>query len=115
MVLFYPAISTDSQISHDGWSKNLLGKNRSDELLHLFSCEKQVTPETPPALMIHADDDKAVDSDNSILFYRALKSNNIPAAMHIFSNGGHGFGLPVKGEATAWPILVKNWLENVVR
>lgn len=115
MVLFYPVISADQSIgSHRGSFNNLLGKNANDELLTLFSCEKQVTPETPPAIFILADDDKAVNSNNSIVLYQALKNNKVPAALHIFTKGGHGFGLPVKGEAVIWPQLVKDWLRETV-
>ncbi len=113
MVLFYPVISSEKQAVHSGSFNNLLGKNSNDELLRLFSCDKQVSAETPPTILILADDDKKVVPDNSILFYQALNKNNVPAALHIFSKGGHGFGLPQKGEATIWPQLVKDWLQTL--
>lgn len=110
MILFYPVISMDKSVTHGGSLTNLLGKNSNEELLNLFSCEKHVTSETPPAMFILADNDKAVPSENSLAFYQAMRKNNIPAALHIFTKGGHGFGLPAKGEATIWPQLVKEWL-----
>ncbi|MDP4270476.1 MAG: prolyl oligopeptidase family serine peptidase, partial [Bacteroidota bacterium] len=53
---------------------------------------EQITPQTPPTLLILSDDDKTVPPVNSTLFYNTLKSNKIPATMYIFPSGGHGFG-----------------------
>ncbi|MDR2038807.1 MAG: alpha/beta hydrolase [Bacteroidales bacterium] len=115
MVLLYPVISADQQVTHSGSFRNLLGANTSDDLLYLFSCEKQVTSETPPTILILADDDKGVISENSIVFYQALNKHRVPAAMHIFSKGGHGFGIPKKGEAAVWPQLVRDWLQVTLK
>ncbi|WP_243347835.1 alpha/beta hydrolase [Parabacteroides sp. FAFU027] len=92
MILYYPVISMKPGITHSGSRSNLLGKNPEPKIENRFSNEEQITPQTPPTLLILSDDDKTVPPVNSTLFYNALKSNKIPATMYIFPNGGHGFG-----------------------
>ena len=92
-ILFYPVISSKPAIAHKGSFKNLLGEQKADkDLLNRYSLEKQVTPQTPPALLLLSDDDKGVSPLNSIVYYSALKANKIPASLHIFPEGGHGWG-----------------------
>ena len=72
----------------------------------------QVTKNTPPAFLVHADNDSGVPPENSILMYKALKKNKIPAELHILSEGGHGFGLALKNEHIAsWTNNMKLWLQ----
>lgn len=69
-----------------------------------------VTGETPPAFLAHADDD-ALSAENSVRFYLALKKAKVPAELHIFSGGGHGFGLKKTGKTSeAWPERFAAWL-----
>ncbi|HET7896984.1 MAG TPA: alpha/beta hydrolase, partial [Flavisolibacter sp.] len=72
MVLVYPVITfSDTTVAHMGSRNNLLGKNASPELVNEFSNERQVTPQTPPAFLVHAKDD-GVKVENSLLFADAL-------------------------------------------
>jgi dipeptidyl aminopeptidase/acylaminoacyl peptidase len=72
-----------------------------------------VTPETPPTFLVHANDDKAVPPENSIYFYLALRKAKVPAEMHIYENGGHGFGLGKdKGAVSTWPARCADWLRT---
>lgn len=113
MVLIYPVISMQKAITHKGSRNNLLGDDPDRALLELMSNEKQVTSETPPTFLVHADDDKAVRAENSIRFYEALHQAEVPAEMHIFLKGGHGFGMrPEAGPATEWPVLCRKWLRQ---
>ena len=66
MILMYPVISMSEDFMHSGSMKNLLGNNQSYEQKLRFSNEKQVTSETPPAILIHSSDDKSVPVENSI-------------------------------------------------
>ena len=91
-ILFYPVISMDDRYTHAGSKENLLGKNPTDELVKLYSNELQVTPQTPKALLLLTDDDDVVNPMNSVLYYQALKANNVPASMYIYPTGGHVFG-----------------------
>ncbi len=91
LILAYPVISADTSV----WNKlsfdRLLGINSSREKQNSFSNELKVDAATPPAFLVHANDDRDVPPENSLLFYNALRKNNIPAELHIYSKGGHGF------------------------
>lgn len=91
-ILFYPVITFNPGYAHQGSANNLLGKEQTLKLISYFSNEEQVTPETPPTLLLHSNDDKAVPVDNSLLFYNALRKNGIPTSLHIFPTGEHGWG-----------------------
>ncbi|HRP56226.1 alpha/beta hydrolase [Agriterribacter sp.] len=110
MILIYPVISADIAITHSGSFKNLLGANPSAEQLNLYSNEKQVTAKTPPSFLVHASDDGGVSANNSIVFYQALLKNKIPAELHIYQNGGHGFGMHNATTKDEWMERCKNWL-----
>jgi acetyl esterase/lipase len=90
-ILFYPVI-TMTKLTHGGSRMNLLGENPSEATTYMFSNEKQVNVNTPPAILLLSDDDRVVLPANSIKYYEALKRNNVPATMYIFPSGGHGWG-----------------------
>jgi len=112
MILIYPVISADVAITHSGSFKNLLGANASAEQLKLYSNEKQVSNKTPPTFLVHASDDGGVSPNNSIVFYQALLKNKIPAELHIYQNGGHGFGMHNATTKDEWMERCKNWLDK---
>lgn len=91
-ILFYPVITMDKTFTHMGSRNNLLGKNVSPELEVLYSNEKQVTKDTPRALILFSDDDNGVPPINGVHYYLALKEHAIPASLHIYPSGGHGWG-----------------------
>jgi acetyl esterase/lipase len=68
-------------------------------------------PKTPPTFLVHTDDDKS-SSLGSVAFYAALKEHNVPAELHVYQTGGHGYGLrPVEGsEIHTWPARAAAWL-----
>ncbi len=107
MVLVYPVISFGKIAVHQGSKTALLGENPSVASVDRFSNELRVTAETPPTLLVHATDDTGVSPLHSMLFYEALLKNKVPAALHIYPRGGHGFSL-----ATADPYL-RGWTERV--
>ena len=109
-ILIYPVISMQEGVTHQGSKDNLLGKNAQGEIVDKYSNEKQITVSTPKTFLVHATDDKAVPVENSINYYLALKKEKVPAEMHLYENGGHGFGLGVKGTNTFWPETCKKWL-----
>ena len=91
-ILFYPVISMDKEITHMGSHDNLLGSNASAEREILFSNEKQIHTDTPPAILLLSADDTVVVPANSIRYFEALRKKNISASMHIYPSGGHGWG-----------------------
>lgn len=114
MLLLYPVITFREEFGHMGSRKNLMGEGNDWKLVEKYSNELHVTPETPPTFLVLADDDKSVVPRNSVEFYLALKKNNVPAEMHIFAEGGHGFGMNKKNlPVDQWPELFYNWLNAV--
>ena len=112
-ILVYPVITMqDTSYTNMGTRINLLGKMPLEDSLNYFSNELQVKEDTPPAILIHTDEDKVVPPENSINYYLALRKFNIPAALHIWEGGLHGLGLAdnYKGAFKNWPETVKNWL-----
>jgi len=91
-ILFYPVITFDYAYTHKGSRHGLIGTDASEEQVKLYSNELQVTKTTPPAILLLSDDDRVVPSPNSVNYYLALKKNGIPATMHIYPSGGHGWG-----------------------
>jgi acetyl esterase/lipase len=113
MVLIYPVITMDSTFTHRGSRESLLGLTPDKELVDLMSNEKQVTPDSPPAFIVHTTDDQIVPVENAVAMYSALRKANVPVEMHIFQHGAHGFGLGVnKGAVAAWPELCKTWMNS---
>ena len=111
-MLIYPVISFTDELGHTGSRDNLLGKNASKEKINEYSNELQVTTQTPPAFLVHASDDGGVNPMNSTRYYEALLTNKIPAELHIYEKGGHGFGLNNKTTNDKWMERAKNWLAS---
>jgi acetyl esterase/lipase len=111
MMLIYPVI-TFGEFAHVGSRENLIGKTPSAAQLELYSNEKQVTTNTPPTFLVHAQDDKTVPVQNSLMFYDALLKNNVKAEMHLFQEGGHGFGMNNPKNKDKWFDWAANWLEE---
>lgn len=111
-ILMYPVISMDSAITHMGSRNNLLGKNPAEDLVKLYSNDEQVTDDTPPAFIALAADDRVVPPDNSIRYFRAMVKHHVEVEMHIYEQGGHGFGLAKaqKGTVSTWPAACERWL-----
>ena len=112
MLLLYPVITMNEEFTHLGSRENLIGKGHDKELIRKYSNELNVSADTPPTFIVLADDDKSVLPKNSINFYLKLKEYNVPAEMHIFQEGGHGFGIRKNGiPADNWPEMFYTWLK----
>ena len=114
-ILFYPVTgdgeSPGCRITFD----RLLGGRRTDAAVAAaWSPSRQVTAETPPALLFHSDDDATVPPSNSTAYYDALKRHGIEASLHIYPSGGHGWGLlgsfPYR---ETWQRAVLDWLDRL--
>lgn len=90
-VLFYPVTVMDER-KHASSRRLLLGDHPTDQEIAEYSSCLHVTAQTPPTLLLLCDDDSLVPPMQSVLYYEALKKNNIPGSMHIFPVGGHGWG-----------------------
>jgi acetyl esterase/lipase len=75
--------------------------------------EIHVTEKTPPAFMVQAEDD-GVHVENSTAYFLALKKAKVPAEMHLYAQGGHGYGLRrTKLPVTDWPASLETWLHTI--
>lgn len=109
-LLIYPVISMMDDITHKGSRNKLLGKSPTEETKIKFSGEKQISTKIPPTFLAHAIDDKGVVVENSLQYLLALKQNQIPAELHVYQNGGHGFGLGKVETSDTWTIQCEAWL-----
>ena len=110
MILLYPVISFQDSIAHKGSRENLIGKNPSAELLRKYSNELQVTSQTPPTFLVHSEDDDVVPVANTIQFYESCLHHGVPAEMHIYPKGGHGYGMNNPTTPDKWTDHLKNWM-----
>ena len=91
-ILFYPVISMVPGVTHGGSRQNLLGNNPSQELEDKYTLEKQVNERTPQAFIMLSADDGAVPPANGIHYFEALLQHQVPATLHVYPTGGHGWG-----------------------
>jgi acetyl esterase/lipase len=79
-----------------------------------ISSNFQPSSAVPPTFLVQAEDDKAAHVETSIVYYQALKDAGVPAEMHLFALGGHGFGLrPTDLPISYWPALAETWLHTI--
>jgi acetyl esterase/lipase len=111
-ILMYPVISFQQDVTHRGSRTALVGREPSQAQVDGFSNELQVNGQTPPAFLVHSTDDTAVPVANSLLYYQALVENGIPAEIHVYQKGGHGYGLARNGGTeSGWPDTCRSWLK----
>ena len=92
-ILFYPVISMEQGTTHQGSRDNLLGKAPKRKLVNQYSGEQHITKHTPRCFLALANDDRVVIPLNSVGYYEQLYTHGVPASMHIYPTGGHGFGI----------------------
>ena len=116
MVLIYPVITFKTPYLHSGSRDNLLGTNADTNFINYYSNELHITKNTPPTFIVHANDDNAVPVENSIMFYNNLRKNDVVCELHIFQEGGHGFGLAIGRERLEqWKNLCASWIKGIVK
>ncbi len=91
-ILFYPVITMEQGVTHNGTRQSLIGSDQSDEMVERYSNENRITQETPPTFLLHAADDKTVPVENSFRFFRNLVASGVKAEILIYEAGGHGPG-----------------------
>jgi acetyl esterase/lipase len=109
--LMYPVVTMTDK-AHTGSRDKLLGPHPTADQIATYSGELQVHAETPPCFIVFARDDPAVPPiGNGLAFYEALIAAKIPAELHAFQEGSHGFGIAgAAGKpASAWPDLFLKW------
>jgi acetyl esterase/lipase len=110
-VLMYPVVTMQQGAAHSGSRRNLIGEAPSEAQIAKYSLEALPPADTPPTFILHAADDPSVPVENALLLFAALKTTGVPASLHIFENGGHGFGLRGLEDdpRRLWPDMVMAW------
>ena len=112
MILVSPVISMDLKYTHRGSREMICGKNPTIDKVWRHSIDCQVSEQTPPTMLIHADNDPAVSPMNSIRMYEALRKHQVPATLHIFPEGGHSISLEEQPAGTElWKNAVERWMD----
>lgn len=109
-LLIYPVISF-RESPHTGSAKNLAGAEITEAQKDYFSNERYVNAQTPPAFLVHANDDSTVPVENSVVYNRALVAAGVRSEMHLYQGGGHGFGLHNKTTNDQWFDRLQNWMK----
>ena len=111
----YPAVSIAAQLEAE---KRKSGDTRLSEkqirLMAKYNIEEMVNPQTPPLFIMETDDDRTTLAENSISLYMAARKAGVPAELHIFRTGGHGYGLGNdKGQTGQWRSLFAEWMRSL--
>lgn len=110
MILVYPVITMQKGLTHEGSFNSLLGPNPSKEKIDFFSNEEWINNNTPPAYIAHTNDDQVVNVNNSTVFYQNLVKVGIPAELHLYPTGDHGFTQREPTEDWLEPML--SWMKR---
>jgi Esterase/lipase len=111
--LMYPVISMRPGITHQGSADHLLGASPSEAALARASADENVRADCPPVFLAHALDDGAVPYANSTRFFEAMRKAGAKGELHLFAQGGHGFGLGGEGSEGAWLELFARWTRSL--
>lgn len=91
-ILFYPVISMEPDFTHKGSQQNFIGAKPKKKDVKQYSSDKQVTRATPRAFIALSDDDETVLPANGAYYYQECYRHDVPASLHIYPTGGHGWG-----------------------
>lgn len=91
-ILFYPVITMDPSYTHKGSHDNLLGSSAKKKLEKDYSNDLQVSRATPRAFIALCDDDHTVLPANGVNYYLECYRHDVPASLHVYPSGGHGWG-----------------------
>ena len=109
--LIYPVITMRKPFDRTATRRILVGDEVTPFEMKTYSVDLQVGPETPPTFLVQAIDDPVAVADHPLLMFTALRKARVPAELHLFERGGHGFGLGAPGTpAAAWPGLFLAWI-----
>lgn len=113
-ILFYPVISFDTTFTHMATRENLIGTTPTPAMIELYSNEKQITRDTPPAFIAASTDDGLVPVRNSVEYYNSLVAHGVSATMLLYPVGGHGwFGNTNFAYRQSWLESLKVWLASI--
>lgn len=110
----YAVQAMTAPLAHGGSRTLLLGADPSPAAEAAHTPARNVTADTPPCFLVHAEDDPVVDVGNTLAFRAALKAAGVSVETHLFAVGGHGFGLrrAAGKPAEVWPSLFLAWARS---
>lgn len=110
-VLVYPVATMSLPFAHPGSRERMLGPAPTPQQERSWSLEANARPDAPPTFLLHAADDAAVPVENSLRLEAALRAAGVATELHMFEEGGHGFGLRFAAgkPVAAWPEMVLAW------
>lgn len=112
--LIYPVITLEKPYTHTSTHKLLVGPHATDAQNTAWSVQTYVTPETPPMFLVQAEDDPVSNPRNTVIMATACEQAHVPVELHLYSHGGHGFGMGKIGAPTMqWPEKYKAWLSEI--
>jgi acetyl esterase/lipase len=113
-ILMYPVATMATPYAHVGSRQHALGDHPNDAQVSAYSLERNVRADAPPLLLIHAIDDRSVPVENSLQLFAAYRAMEVPVEVHLFEEGGHGFGLrfAIGKPVALWPDLVLSWMRR---
>lgn len=109
--LIYPVALMGTPFTHMGSQERLLGSDPTPEMLAAYDLTTHPNPDGPPVFLLHALDDEAVPYENALRLATSYRNAGIPAVLHSFETGGHGFGMRGidKTPLAKWPGLFMDW------
>lgn len=111
--LMYPVI-TMGPAAHAGSRSYLLGEHPTPDGIARYSLEGHARADMTPTMLMHAADDTSVPLSNTTTMFEAIRAAGVKTELHVFEEGGHGFGLRfARGKpAAAWPDLFTTWAQR---
>jgi acetyl esterase/lipase len=114
LVLGYPPVSSNARKYLVNPSQKPVEPKEKQELYDEYPVDVMVRADTPKTFIVQGFDDKKVDVENSVRFFLALKRKGIPADLHIFQEGVHGFAIRnAKGPVKIWTKLCEEWMDAI--
>ena len=108
-ILLYPVISMNPRITNSGTHNQLIGEHPKPDMEEHYTTSNRVDKNTPRAFIALSADDTGVPPINSLLYFEALRKYNVPATLHIYPTGGHGWGFK---DSFAYK---KEWTEELAK
>lgn len=109
---YYPIDKADNASCRPDFCALIYPAYLSGEKFELAS-DITVSADTPCTFIAQSEDDK-LHIDSSLFYYYALKESKVPATLHIYSSGGHGFGIRKTGHASqGWYLEYLKWLDKL--
>ena len=113
-ILIYPVITLREPYTHGGSRAALLGDKISDKMLDFYSFDGPLRNDSPPAILVHGSEDSSVPAENSVMYWRGLRTVRVNSELLIYQKGEHGFGMrDAKNPIGLWPERVEQWLQSI--